>query len=709
MRQALSTICVAAAFVASVLSAPAQTAPFSFSGARQDYTNFRGAFAVADFNGDGYPDIAAPTQTAVVAIFLNDGHGHFTQAATIPGAPASYVIAADFNHDGFMDVAYSGLYNQVGILLGAGDGSFRTQVQYNGGAGGDLRTLDANGDGKLDLLVGGYSLSLFLGNGDGTLQTPPTTIKYGSPFAIGDFNKDGFPDIAAYSSPNGIAILINNGQGQFSPAGSFTSPSGTPSGMAAGDLNGDGAADLVAVTNANSTGSLLVYKNNGTGTLSFFSATALNLASDNVVLQDVNGDGNLDVLYSKTTNAQWPPDTNLAVRLGNGDATFGAETKYATIGADERIVLADLRRTGHNDLLTGNYSGASVLPNEGNNTFYDGAFVHFPQALQGVASADFNNDGIPDLAVGIRLTAAGGSSTTLTNSQLAGALIFLGTGNKSSPFKIGKRLFVPPDVLGIAAGDFNGDGRADLAFATGTGITIFLGNGDGTFHPFANYTCTCRGVVTGDFNGDGKLDLAVPGVLVLLGNGDGTFGPPTLAFPTGGSYVGVGDFNHDGKPDLVASLKNGGFQIALNSGAGTFTPQARLGNYYTNGGIVADLNNDGLVDFVQLTSYDAYVWMNNGSVLKEGYSFYAPFQPYDTATFGDFNGDGIPDLVFPGLTLQIFAGNGDGTFQPPFLIGAADYSNTVFAGTIPLSSGTVPDLVAVGRNGGLSVLIDNNK
>ncbi|HEX7368075.1 MAG TPA: VCBS repeat-containing protein [Candidatus Saccharimonadales bacterium] len=187
----------------------------------------------------------------------------------------------------------------------------------------------------------------------------------------------------------------------------------------------------------------------------------------------------------------------------------------------------------------------------------------------------------------------------------------------------------------VTTGDFNGDGKTDLAVANegSNTVSILLGNGDGTFQPAVNYTVGTgpSSVATGDFNGDGKTDLAVANdgsntVSILLGNGSGGF---TLASSpatgTGPSSVTTGDFNGDGKTDLAVTNYNGGsgntVSILLGNGDGTFQPAVN----YTVG-----------------TS---------------------PF----SVTTGDFNGDGKTDLAVANDgsgTVSILLGNGDGTFQP---------------------------------------------
>jgi len=167
----------------------------------------------------------------------------------------------------------------------------------------------------------------------------------------------------------------------------------------------------------------------------------------------------------------------------------------------------------------------------------------------------------------------------------------------------------------VAAGDFNGDGKPDLALASGS-VIILLGNGDGTFRalpaiPFANLP---KAIAVADFNGDGKQDLAVAhgDISILIGHGDGTFEQP-VQYPAQGTSIAIADFNGDGKPDLALAGGEslGTVPILLGNGDGTFQSGfIYFGGQLTNLMVAGDFNGDGKPDLVS-SAYDAVYLLTN--------------------------------------------------------------------------------------------------
>lgn len=325
-----------------------------------------------------------------------------------------------------------------------------------------------------------------------------------------------------------------------------------------------------------------------------------------------------------------------------------------------------------------------------------------------IGVGDFNQDGIPDLAV-TNINAFVGDSNLGTVTVLLGSGDGMFTAVPISPT-------VGQDPESIAVGDFNGDGIPDLVVANynydiedtdppGGTVTVLLGKGDGTFTtaPIQATGNNPTAVAVGDFNGDGIADLAVANssddtVSVLLGNGDGTFTPkgPSPASPndTGDSpiSIAVADFNGDGVPDLaVANTVVNTVTILLGNGNGTFTPSAAspaTGN--TPLSIVSgDFNGDGVADLAVANSVDNTVTMllgNGNGTFTAGATLQTDDTP-DALAVGDLNSDGIADLVVANYTygtVNVFLGNGNGTFTASgsnFLLGgSAAYPTSIALG-----------------------------
>ncbi len=253
--------------------------------------------------------------------------------------------------------------------------------------------------------------------------------------------------------------------------------------------------------------------------------------------------------------------------------------------------------------------------------------------------------------------------------------------------------------VAIVTGDFNGDGKPDLAVVNqGDGTTtnpgnvsILLGKGDGTFQPAVEYAAgqSPNSIAVADFNGDGKLDLAVANqgialqaidgsVSILLGKGDGTF-QAAVDYAAGKipSSIAAGDFNGDGKPDLAvvnvgsgqtATPIDGNLSILLNVGDGTFQPAVDYQPCPSPISVqVADLNRDGKLDVIALE--DSSIGPS-GVMLGNGDGTFQSPLPFSAEgpgrlVLGDFNRDGNLDLVQArATTVDLFLGNGDGTFQP---------------------------------------------
>ena len=318
-----------------------------------------------------------------------------------------------------------------------------------------------------------------------------------------------------------------------------------------------------------------------------------------------------------------------------------------------------------------------------------------------VAVGDFNADGLQDLAV------ANHDSNTVS--------VLLGVGNGDFQEAPQSPIAVGTTPVWIAVGDFNGDGKPDLAVANVNSdtVSVLLGNGDGTFQAAQTFAVGDgpTSVAVADFNGDGIQDLATGNwfsgdVSVLLGIGNRTFEQPA-SLPSGVSVISpaVGDFDGDGKLDLaVANYSNNNISVFWGNGDGTFQQPPLIvpsGGALPNCVVVGDLNGDGKLDLAVANSGNpnlippdpgnVAVLLGNGDRTFQAPQTYAVGHTPLTVAVGDFDGDRVPDLAVanfgdsdpkvgdPG-NVAVLLGNGDGTFQAPQ----------------PFAVGTNPQFVAVG-------------
>jgi uncharacterized repeat protein (TIGR01451 family) len=304
-----------------------------------------------------------------------------------------------------------------------------------------------------------------------------------------------------------------------------------------------------------------------------------------------------------------------------------------------------------------------------------------------------------------------------------------GTLNPGVPYSVGATTHA------VAVGEFNGDGHADLAVSTGSNaVSIFLGNGDGTFQAPVAYAVGSNpsGIAIGEFSGDGKADIAVVNfdsnnVSILLGNGDGTFlSAVNYAAGTNPGSVASGDFNGDTKTDLAVGNRgsnnvsillgngNGTFAAAVNYAAGTAPSSVALGDF--NGDTKADLvvANSGPPE--EFTGGDLSVLLGNGDgTFAAAVSYTGSFSHPASVAIGDFNGDGHQDLVVVNSRVHTFSnpiwvsillGNGNGTFAS----GVA-YGVDVFALSVAVADfnadGKTDLAVANSGSNDVSILLGN--
>jgi hypothetical protein len=329
------------------------------------------ALATGDFNLDGKLDLVASTYTnaATARVLLGNGDGTFQSEMSYVGDDGALgVSVADLNGDGKPDIVLANVKsNDVSVLLGNGDGTFQTHVDYLAGSGPvQVAIADFNGDGKLDFAVadedveGPGTVSILLGNGDGTFQTGGEykvgIYEFG--IAAADLNGDGKLDLVAanYGFPwvgNSVSVLLGNGDGTFQPHVDYSTPE-DPCSVAIGDFNQDGKPDLVV---GSYTGTSILL-GNGDGSFQPFVKYA-NSHGGPVLVADFNGDGKPDVGVGEVGD--------ITVLLGNGDGTLGSFSSYTVIGATGGFVAGDFNGDGALDAVGATPYGStmSVLLNTG--------------------------------------------------------------------------------------------------------------------------------------------------------------------------------------------------------------------------------------------------------------------------------------------------------------------------------------------------------
>jgi sugar lactone lactonase YvrE len=336
--------------------------------------------AIGDFNGDGRPDYAVPTNGGPVVILIGKGDGTFingTTLNTVPPFTPTSVVVGDFNGDGKQDLAVlsaAGI-GSVNIYLGNGDGTFQAPGNYPVASAVSASRLlaigDFNRDGIQDLAATNTGLSqvaILLGNGDGSFNAPSYYPVGAQPWnvVVGDINQDGLLDLAvAADGSSSVSILVGNGDGTFKPVSYVSVGSSQVGSVALGDFNGDGFPDLATTSAPNN--SVYVLINNGTATPSFQAAVPypMNSGPYYLTIGDFNRDGKLDIISANDGN------TTVGVLLGTGTGTFGASTYYqvgsgaifanaADINGDDQVDLTAITGTGLAVLLSGQSETASI-------------------------------------------------------------------------------------------------------------------------------------------------------------------------------------------------------------------------------------------------------------------------------------------------------------------------------------------------------------
>lgn len=309
-----------------------------------------------------------------------------------------------------------------------------------------------------------------------------------------------------------------------------------------------------------------------------------------ILAADFTGDNKLDLAFTNSAA------NTISVLPGDGAGGFGSRVDSPSGTSPERLAVGDFDGDGKLDLaVTHSVSGdLEILLGKGNGGFSTRERHSTNGRARWVSSADVNADGLLDLAVAA--------------SAAGRLLIFLGRGNGT--FRNGDEYPAEEDVSSLAIADFNGDGRPDIAagdyhVGTGRSISLYVGRGDGTFHPRATFLSGLAplGIAAADINADGRADIVTAdfrqGASVLLGSGQGAFSAPRpLVAGNAPGFAQVADMDRDGRLDLVILNEHSDdLSILLGRGDGTFEPARPMATgKYPDACAAGDFDRDGKMD-----------------------------------------------------------------------------------------------------------------
>lgn len=687
--------------------------------------------AVADFNGDGAPDLAVTNNLQnSVTILLNQGAGTFKLVGpTAVGSAPVGVVATDFNGDGIPDLAVANEYGGVTVLLGQGEGTFLAPLTIpmaTNFSGFGIASADLNGDGSpdlavpdsananvvtfLDSAVSSVSVSGFTAPGAGTHEIEavyageaPYAGSTSSAVALGATQIPTTVTIAASPSwivtPN-LTVTLNvalspTAIDNYTLTGTASLYNGTTL-LGQATLTNGLASFSTSLTAAGTYNFTVKYSGNTQFAASQSTYTVRVVPPSTVTLTDSASSvvsGTPVTLTAKVTSGG-NPVTKGIVTFCNASATVcegwaalgtanltssGSATLKLTLSIGAHSIKAVFAPTVNEAGANSNNETVTVTGKYATTTSLSDSVVAGTYTLAAKVVAN----GVHP-ATGSVSFVDSTSSTTLGAATLAAGSSALSFAPEASP-ALGKN---PADV---ATGDFNRDGKLDVAvvnYISGT-VTILLGNGNGTFTPKSTPAVgnNPQGITVGDFNADGIPDLAVANlggtVIILLGNGDGTFTTrSSVAVGTEPIAVAAADFNADGKLDLVVADESlDHVWILLGNGDGTFnTPSALIAGSFPVSVAVADFNGDGRLDLAVVGNggQNVSILLGNGDGTFTSAATLPDLGEPQQVVAADFNGDGKPDLAVANVngTLSIFLNKGDGTFSAPSSVAVGTENQT---------------------------------
>ena len=651
--------------------------------------------SAGDLNDDGqWAIVVANSGTDNLELFFHYDNDVFINRTSLSTGLASYphsVTIADFNRDHFMDIAVVNAWHDTMIVfLGSGNESFVTRNVYSTGVRSSPKSIvagDLNSDGRTDVVIanpGSNDFAVFLAfdyiSFTNHLINVPGMISM--PFFIitNDFNNDHLLDIAIVNIHSAtLGIYLGYGNGTFSDQITYsTGPSSSPFSLASGDLNDDNCIDVVVANTDSSTISIFFGYCNGSFQSPISYSTGSSTEPYSVAVADFNQDHHLDIVVTVGGNVD---EHKIWVFLGSGDGSFRGVIGYSMNNQTNPVWVAvdDVNKDAIPDIVVANKftDNVCILFGYGNGSFGHGMtlFTGDDSGPTSIALGDLNGDDAIDIVV------ASHYSNTI--------LLFFGDGNGSffSP-----KTYVADsnaDLVAVIVSDINNDTILDILVCDynriDSSFAILYGFGDGNFTLPKIYPTGLNSqpfmLATGDFNSDGRVDLAINyfnqdriGVFIQVSSEP--FGSSSSISTGDRSHpesVVLADLNNDHRLDIVATNSAGdSISIYFGYGNGEFADQLMysIGTQSFPSSITADhLNDDDYVDIALVSAANDNVIIllgcGNGSFIKiSTYSTGLRSIPVSVVA-KDLNRDNRSDVVVANRgsnEVVILVGLGNGSF-----------------------------------------------
>jgi hypothetical protein len=625
---------------------------------------FIGDITLSDLNGDGFPDVVfADGFNNRVEVLFGDGSGGFVSDAKYDlGETPRHAVLAHVNNDAHLDIiTIHNSSRSVAVLIGNGDGTFQAPTTIDTtdrptDATAALMNDDLHPDLIITLESGGSRVAVLLNNGDGTFADPVTYATGTAPqrVATGDVDGDGMADIITSNGSgnpaNGVSVLLGNGDGTLQANVDY--PTGaSPRGLLLRDMDGDGDLDLLVAHVGNEANHHAILFNDGSGDFSELEIVPTSSGNQNVLLVDVDRDGLPDIISRVLTS-----QAMVTHGLPGGGFDTRVQINFDRGFSPRDFEVADVNADGRPDIVIangGNFQTVEILLNQGAGEFAKLPPLSIGEQVQGLALARFDAGPTLDLAV---VTQRPEFSPGNSSNQLH---VLRGDGTGAFTVAQVVDLHAPPTEL--LAGDFNGDGDVDgrdlvIGYNVTGEVQLFINTGT-EFEartPVKVGEFFNRGVV-GDFDGDGITDIAAvvwdgqAVIKVLRGATDGVLTESQVITPLDNGQaqrLAVSDVNSNGLPDLLVTVVNGDMRNLVfypGTEEGNFGAEQLLIDGFSGDVFMVDLNQDGLPD---LLSGSTIRLAEAGGGFGPPRTYYLPVGAFATSVIvADMDGDSRPDMV----------------------------------------------------------------